>query len=335
MEFIIENARVAGDPAFMFESQICRGRQGTVIAPPHIHDYVEMLFCRSGVCQIDLSDAAFYISSGDLIVINSNAIHKVTAIAKEVSEYIVVKFKPEIIYSLEQAVNEFQYVFFFLKQNPTHNIVVRDADLLDSGVPQHVMAIYEEFINKEFGYEVAVKGHLLSMVVWLLRYWHNGSEESGVRFDMSTVTYVLLDKVFKYVDQHYSDDISIAAVADFCGMNGKAFSKFFRKYMGKSFLDYLNSTRIRAAERLLIFTMRHITDIAYEVGFSTTSYFIQQFKANNGITPLTFRKRFLDNKDYYGSEKSDLPSDRRKTDQEAYDPVSLSLLSDVAPKMNW
>ena len=35
-----------------------------------------------------------------------------------------------------------------------------------------------------------------------------------------------------------------------------------------------------------------ITEIAYECGFSTSSYFIMKFKEKNGIPPLGFRKKF-------------------------------------------
>jgi AraC-like DNA-binding protein len=61
--------------------------------------------------------------------------------------------------------------------------------------------------------------------------------------------------------------------------------------MGKTFTNYLNYIRITEAEKLLLTTDKSMTEIALEVGFSSSSYFIQQFRQYKDISPFQFRKK--------------------------------------------
>ena len=75
-------------------------------------------------------------------------------------------------------------------------------------------------------------------------------------------------------------------------MSYSGFSRLFNKYMQKRFVEYLAELRISKARQRLATTADSITDIAMQTGYTTTSYFIQQFKEYNGITPKQFRENF-------------------------------------------
>lgn len=52
----------------------------------------------------------------------------------------------------------------------------------------------------------------------------------------------------------------------------------------------MNSYRMKKAAKLLVETDRSVTDIAFTVGFSSSSYFIKQFHKVFGCRPLDYRK---------------------------------------------
>ncbi|MCY7597333.1 helix-turn-helix domain-containing protein, partial [Bacillus altitudinis] len=58
----------------------------------------------------------------------------------------------------------------------------------------------------------------------------------------------------------------------------------------KSPIHYVNEYRIQQSLILLQKTDLNITEIAYQVGFSSTSYFISIFKRVKNTTPLSYRK---------------------------------------------
>ena len=67
-----------------------------------------------------------------------------------------------------------------------------------------------------------------------------------------------------------------------------------KKQTGQTFRDFLEAVKIQNARKLLLSTEQSITEIAYEVRYSSTSYFISRFKKQCDITPKQFRKKTLD-----------------------------------------
>ena len=54
--------------------------------------------------------------------------------------------------------------------------------------------------------------------------------------------------------------------------------KLFKQYTGKTAAAYLNDYRLEKAKSLLLHTDASVTDIALDVGFNNTSYFIKKFQ---------------------------------------------------------
>lgn len=60
---------------------------------------------------------------------------------------------------------------------------------------------------------------------------------------------------------------------------------------GKTPNDFILNVRLKKAQMLLMQTdMKTISEIAYEVGFNSPSYFIKRFRELFGITPAQFQK---------------------------------------------
>ena len=51
--------------------------------------------------------------------------------------------------------------------------------------------------------------------------------------------------------------------------------KLFKQYTGKTAASYLNDYRLEKAKSLLLHSGASLTDIALDVGFNNTSYFIK------------------------------------------------------------
>ena len=54
---------------------------------------------------------------------------------------------------------------------------------------------------------------------------------------------------------------------------------------GYSVVDLLRKARLAKAKRLLETTDKNISEVAYEVGFTTSSYFAKRFKEEYGVRP--------------------------------------------------
>jgi two-component system, response regulator YesN len=78
-------------------------------------------------------------------------------------------------------------------------------------------------------------------------------------------------------------------------LNPSYFSVLFKEQANLNFSEYVTRRRIQRAKELVISTNLPINEIAEEVGYKTSKYFIKIFKEMEGITPSTYRKINNDN----------------------------------------
>lgn len=101
----------------------------------------------------------------------------------------------------------------------------------------------------------------------------------------------LFNKVIKYIKDNYMNPITLEEISSYVGFSTWFFCKFFKKYTGKNFTDYLNSFRIKEALKILDKEPDiKINILSYRVGFPTSSNFYKNFKAYTQMTPSEYLK---------------------------------------------
>lgn len=105
------------------------------------------------------------------------------------------------------------------------------------------------------------------------------------RYQSSTINQVL-----RHVSERLHERLREADVATYAGMQVSAFSRFFRRSTGVTFVHYLNRLRINRACEMLIAGDATITEICYACGFNNLSNFNRQFLAAKAMPPSQFRR---------------------------------------------
>lgn len=99
--------------------------------------------------------------------------------------------------------------------------------------------------------------------------------------------------VYEYVMQNFHGKVSLEEAAQLSNLSVSAFSRFFKSRVNKSFSDFLTEVRISHACKLLHETDLNISEISYDCGFFTLSNFNKLFKERIKMTPVQYRKEFL------------------------------------------
>ena len=94
-------------------------------------------------------------------------------------------------------------------------------------------------------------------------------------------------KVKNYIDLHYMEKLSIAAVADSLGLNRKYLARIFKDKIGVSMQEYLIEKRLHEATRLLK-SGYNVEECAYMVGYSDPFGFSKAFKHKYGTPPSKY-----------------------------------------------
>ena len=100
-----------------------------------------------------------------------------------------------------------------------------------------------------------------------------------------------LDKVIRYIDQHFMDpDLNVASIADALGVSVKYLSVFFKEQTNCKISTYIEQKRIEHACTLLQSTEMTINDISLASGYALPHTFRVAFKKVQGVTPLEWKK---------------------------------------------
>ena len=106
----------------------------------------------------------------------------------------------------------------------------------------------------------------------------------------SSVTSLVKD----YINAHYTEDIHLSDIAHQFSFSTPYISHTFKSTTGYSPIQYLIRCRIGQAQTLLISSDLSVTEVAMCVGYDNSSHFQTLFKQVVGITPLQYRKKYLE-----------------------------------------
>lgn len=157
------------------------------------------------------------------------------------------------------------------------------------------MAGAEEYIEKPFSMK-----YLLARISAIIEKKKKEAErnfsaqaESSVCNIDNNVDSVLVEKFRKLVDQNLtSDKLSISFLCEQLGMSQTTFFRKMKSVLDVSPNDYIRVARIeRAAVVLLRTNDVRISDVAYEFGFSSPSYFTRCFIQHYGMSPKDYITR--------------------------------------------
>ena len=252
-----------------------------IIADPHWHDCYEILYILEGRAYQQISNKHFLAHKNDLIILNQGDIHSTYSIPGQNTRILVIKFLPTIIDSSFSTLFECKYVLSFINYRSESIYHLQDTSKGSSQLFNLMLGLYEEFCNKNAGYEIYIKGYILQLIASLIR---NGiiKAYSPVLVEQDIIK---LNTVFAYVEKNYDRKISLKEVASMINFSCSYFSRYFKKATGRTFKDYLNFVRICEVEKLILSGRMNVSQAAYETGFHNISSFNRVFKRVRGYSP--------------------------------------------------
>lgn len=260
---------------------------------PHWHYYMELLYILEGSIIVYSDGKQHILDQGDLIILNAKNVHAIYAVPDVKSRYIVIKFDAEAVYSNTSRVFEVRYILPLILREASINTHYTKASLENTSIPSLILELDSEYSNKVYGYELAVQANICRLFLWILRNW-SSSGLNSFPLQNNSLDISKFSQAFSYIDENFREPICAEHVANLCNMSYSYFSRQFKKIAGKSFTEYLNFLRITESEKLLLDKSFDIADIAVEVGFCDSSYFIKTFKKYKGVTPKQYKQIYID-----------------------------------------
>lgn len=100
----------------------------------------------------------------------------------------------------------------------------------------------------------------------------------------------ITDRIKKYVEQHYADDLNLQSVSNMFFINPVYLGRVFKNSTGDTFSDYLNKVRIAEMKKKLVSNDSKISEIIKALGYNNQEYFYRVFRKYEGVSFAEYKE---------------------------------------------
>lgn len=238
----------------------------------HWHEHIEMHYILQGGAVFHIDQELYQVQAGDLIIANRNELHAgySTSVPYEAS---LLVFDP---IDISRELGE---------KNLRFQSLIRG----DSQVRELFSRIFAERQQEQEGYRSLCRALVTELLVYLSRHYVTESmpakDLNKRRRDLER-----LSPALAYIEQNYSERISVAQLAEVLCLSPDRLGHLFRDGVGQAPLQYINEIRLRKAMNLLQTEEYTVTEVAQAVGFFDYNHFGRLFRRRYGCTPNQVRQ---------------------------------------------
>ncbi len=258
-----------------------RHRPGGCFIRPHWHPEVELVYGIGGKTAVTVGDKSHVLKAGEMLLIAPRLLHSYRAITQSV-EYEAAVF--------DMSLFRFRGAHFFDEEitKPLMRGELTFPGLIDESHECHkiLRPVVSRFFNEDRDSKAAAFADLVTLLSILSEkgfLTRVSSEDSEGRYDD-------IKRSIRYMDDHFSQKITLAKLASIANMSPNYFCAYFKAKTGVSAFEQLNYIRIDKACDMLLDRDSSIVDIAESCGYENVGYFIRKFKEIRGCTPSVYRK---------------------------------------------
>lgn len=270
-EFTVDSGRVIGPGRLMDVSTHTR----FAYFPRHRHNYVEIMYvCAGSITHILNGEKTVVLREGDLLFLNQSCRHEILPAGEEdigVNIIVLPQFFHTAFGMLGKGNSMSDFLLHCLTQEDPAPLSLQfhTAGLLPvQNLIENLIwsAVYHD--DPDSRLNQLTMGLLLQQ---LLRHAERLSTDSA---GMDKVVL----RALRYIDDHYAN----ASLEEF--------SRAVHRETGSTFKELLQKKRFREAAALLQNTSLPVSDVAYAVGYSNTSYFHRRFREIFSVSPREYRE---------------------------------------------
>ncbi len=247
--------------------------------PKHTHyKVIEFCFLDEGVQPYTICDKEYILRGGDVLVIYPYEQHGSGSSPENRGRF----------YWFQVRVPEKDESFLDLNPKECKKLMNALSTLSSRHFKgNRFLKIYLDRMFKAYDSDDPLKN--LEIRNWALRFLLDLVQDDRRHSD--TRVSPLMRKVLSFIDDQIHDETTcLEEIASIAGLSLSHFKARFKQEVGLAPGNYIISKKIELAKGLLKNTELSITDIAMDLGFSTSQYFSTTFKRYTGVTPGRYRE---------------------------------------------
>ncbi|MDF2667840.1 MAG: transcriptional regulator, AraC family [Paenibacillus sp.] len=250
--------------------------------PVHHHEFVEISLVTEGSGTEIINGAEHQLKPGSICVLLPHHLHALTIDAGKPLRKFCVMFDINLLFQAEFSEVGQWLVKLSDDSTPYYDLPESAFESLMAALS----SIESEYTSDTLGKQGFMRIKLLETIYLFFRNHPDFTSATKQAITTQPAEWEFI----KYVNTHFMEEaLSLEHVANRFGVSIFVVRNSFKRLIGKNFLEYLHLLRVRRASSLLAATEMSISEIAYDVGFSSLRSFTRVFKETLGMSASDFR----------------------------------------------
>ncbi|MDR9854850.1 AraC family transcriptional regulator [Paenibacillus sp. VCA1] len=276
-------------PFQLFQNRCTSVPAGECVLYLHWHEHFEFLVMKRGNAVFHIDSRPYVLQEGEVALIPGGSLHVGYSLAKGDVHYDCVVVNASLFREWLHDPLHIQFVAPYLEGRRQFPVKLSEREETDSSCMPLLHDIIGELAAKPPAYPLIVKSKLHLLFSLLARLHMPDPQE----FRPEAVYFPNRERfkeLIQYVDANFAEKMTVEQAAGQVNLNPYYFCKLFKRLTGLTFIEYVNTCRMKEARRLLLATNDSVTDIAAKVGCENPNYFTKMYKRYIGLTPSQTRK---------------------------------------------
>ena len=265
----------------------------------HTHDFIEITYVLQGSCVQKIDKVEYVAKEGDLLFITLDQVHSFRVRENSKMRYFNVLIDPSLINrSIISSESSFETRLLttfedILKINTVNRFLSFDGDerVKVENILNEMVLEYQSPVQQN---DSVLVGYLMVLFAYMHRKYFHESEKKPL----------LSPKIIQYIDEHFTENLTLTEVSQKGLYSPKYFSRLFKARFGISLTEYIRRKRIDMGKSLLLETEFRVDTVSEMVGYSNTAHFHRYFKKLCGVTPNEYRKKYRSGNGNSGNGKT-------------------------------
>lgn len=255
-------------------------------SPVHTLTYYDITFITEGEGSFSIDNRTYEAFPQDVFFSKAGEIRNWDT--HHISNGYALIFEDEFLSSLFRDSMFVRHLAFF---KPEKSAKLHLSDELYTRVLQVLHNIKMEIDSYKQNDVHVLRALLYEVLMLLERAYQKAVLNEEITTDKE-INNIHIDRFIHLVGAHLKEQHSVQFYADKLCITPNYLNEIITSVMGLGAKRYIQNQVIDEAKKLLAYTDVPISDIAFELHFSTVSYFIRCFRQHTGETPLLFRKKY-------------------------------------------
>ena len=251
----------------------------------HFHTFYELCVVLCPHTTHFLEGKPYELQTFDIIGIAPNVLHRTQYPIGDPCKRLIIQFNlPKCVPGLK---NEYQQLLQLFHQEVP---IFRFEPELRSKIYRKLNDIYLLGQKTDPMRDLIVHQTFIELLTLLFL---NQDQNQYADVSEMSATEKKIYAITSYIHTHHTEDLSLEYLAQKFFISSCYLSHQFKDVTGFTLTDYVQMTRVRNVQSLLVGTDIPITEAAARCGFTSFSQFNRVFQKHIGMSPSQFRKKSL------------------------------------------